>query len=103
MSAASRQHQAREWLLSADAAARPRVKLCGMSRDEDVLAVAQARPDMCGFIVNFPKSHRNISPVQLAHLCEVLDEADAQTAAAVTTSGLPVSLHPIWRVGVFVD
>lgn len=103
MSAASRQHQAREWLLSADAAACPRVKLCGMSRDEDVLAVAQARPDMCGFIVNFPKSHRNISPGQLAHLCEVLDEADACTAAAVATSGLPVSLHPIWRVGVFVD
>lgn len=33
---------------------RPYVKLCGMSREEDIRAVAQARPDMCGFIVNFP-------------------------------------------------
>ena len=103
MSAANRQHQAREWLLSSDAAAQPRVKLCGMFRDEDVLAVAQARPDMCGFIVDFPKSHRNVSADQLSHLCDALDEADALTAAAVATSGLPVSVHPIWRVGVFVD
>ena len=103
MSAASRQHQAREWLLSSDAAAQPRIKLCGMFRDEDVLAVAQARPDLCGFIVNFPKSHRNVLPERLLHLCDALDESDACTAAAVATSGLPVSLHPIWRVGVFVD
>ena len=54
MSPASRQHQAREWLLSSQGLGRPYVKLCGMSREEDIRAVAQARPDMCGFIVNFP-------------------------------------------------
>ena len=102
MSGAARQHQAREWLLEPEAAA-PAVKLCGMFREADVLAVAQARPDMCGFIVNFPKSHRNVSPERLAQLGSALAEADAQTAAAVATSKLPVSLHPIWRVGVFVD
>ena len=46
MSPASRQHQAREWLLPSQGLGRPYVKLCGMSREEDIRAVAQARPDM---------------------------------------------------------
>lgn len=103
MSPTSRQHQAREWLLSPQGVGRPYVKLCGMSREGDIRAVAQARPDMCGFIVNFPQSHRSVLAERLAKLCELLDEEDAKVAAYMATSGNPVSLHPIWRVGVFVD
>ena len=90
MSAGTRQIQAREWLLSGAAASQPRVKLCGMFRDEDVQAVAEARPDLCGFIVDFPKSHRSVTPAQLAGLCDRLLECEPAGA-------------PIWRVGVFVD
>ena len=90
MSAGTRQIQAREWLLSGAAASQPRVKLCGMFRDEDVQAVAEARPDLCGFIVDFPKSHRNVTPARLAGLCDRLLECEPASA-------------PIWRVGVFVD
>ena len=90
MSAGNRQIQAREWLLSGAAASQPRVKLCGMFRDEDVQAVAEARPDLCGFIVDFPKSHRNVTPARLAGLCDRLLECEPASA-------------PIWRVGVFVD
>ena len=90
MSAGTRQIQAREWLLSGAAASQPRVKLCGMFRDEDVQAVAEARPDLCGFIVDFPKSHRNVTPAQLAGLCDRLLECEPAGA-------------PVWRVGVFVD
>lgn len=82
MSPASRQHQAREWLLSSQGLGRPYVKLCGMSREEDIRAVAQARPDMCGFIVNFPQSHRSVSTERLAELCKLLDEEDAKVARA---------------------
>lgn len=103
MSATKRQHQAREWLLGPQESGRARVKLCGMFRNEDVDAVALARPDMCGFIVNFPKSHRNVSARRLAELCELLSEEDAKTAAQAATGGSAVSLHPIWRVGVFVN
>lgn len=103
MSPASRQHQAREWLLSPQGSGHPRVKLCGMSREEDVRSVAQTRPDMCGFIVDFPQSHRSVSVERLTELCELLDEEDAKVAARMATSGNPVNLHPIWRVGVFVD
>ena len=90
MSAGTRQIQAREWLLSGAAASQPRVKLCGMFRDEDVQAVAEARPDLCGFIVDFPKSYRSVTPAQLAGLCDRLLECEPAGA-------------PIWRVGVFVD
>ncbi len=90
MSARQRQAQAHEWLLSDAAASQPRVKLCGMFREADVRAVAQAQPDLCGFIVDFPKSHRSVTPAQLAGLSELLLECE------------PVGA-PIWRVGVFVD
>ncbi len=90
MSAGNRQIQAREWLLSQEAASQPRVKLCGMFREADVQAVAEARPDLCGFIVDFPRSHRSVTPVQLAGLCDRLLECEPAGAS-------------IWRVGVFVD
>lgn len=88
-----RQELARAWLVSSEAAAVPRVKLCGMSREADVDAVADVRPDLCGFIVDFPKSHRSVSPSRLAELCARLGEQDH----------IPEGGHPVWRVGVFVD
>lgn len=37
-----------------------KIKLCGMFREEDIDYVNEALPDYIGFIVLFPKSHRNI-------------------------------------------
>lgn len=37
-----------------------KIKLCGMFRDCDIDYVNEAKPDYVGFIVMFPKSHRNI-------------------------------------------
>lgn len=37
-----------------------KIKLCGMFRDCDIDFVNEALPDYIGFIVMFPKSHRNI-------------------------------------------
>ena len=72
---------------SADAAAPalPRVKLCGMFRDEDIDAVLASAPDMCGFIVDYPRSHRSVSPERLREL-----------SGRLAGSG-------VTRVGVFVD
>lgn len=61
-----------------------RIKCCGMFREEDITAVNEAKPDFCGFIVDFPKSHRNVSPERAAELAAQLD----------------ASIVP---VGVFVD
>ncbi len=45
-----------------------KIKICGLVRPEDVQAVNRARPDWCGFIVNFPPSHRNRTPEQVQSL-----------------------------------
>ena len=41
-----------------------RIKICGLYRPEDIRYVNEARPDWCGFILHFPKSHRNVTPDQ---------------------------------------
>lgn len=34
------------------------IKYAGLSREEDITAVNEAKPDYCGFIINFSQSHR---------------------------------------------
>ena len=50
-----------------------RIKICGLSRPKDVACVNQAKPDWCGFVVNFPKSRRSVTPDQLRALRRELD------------------------------
>lgn len=51
-----------------------RIKICGLSRREDILYVNEAKPEYCGFIINFPKSRRNVTPEQVRDLVQGLDE-----------------------------
>ena len=50
-----------------------KIKICGLSRREDISYVNEAMPDYCGFIINFPKSHRNVTPDQVRELTKDLD------------------------------
>lgn len=52
-----------------------KIKICGLSRPQDIDYVNEARPDWCGFIINFPKSHRNVTPDQVRALRAGLDPA----------------------------
>ena len=61
-----------------------KIKICGLYRPCDVDYVNRAEPDWCGFVINFPKSHRNVTPEQAREL----------------RSGLSRHVRP---VGVFVD
>lgn len=61
---------------------RTRIKICGLTRPDDVAAAVQAGADACGFI--FAPSPRQVSVLQAAEL-----------AAAVPP--------PVGRVGVFVN
>ena len=82
-----------------------RIKLCGMYRDEDIAAVVAARPDFVGFIVDFPQSHRSISPERLRELCALLDEEEAtvrETARWAVPAAAAVPPR-ILRVGVLVN
>ena len=48
------------------------IKICGLSRLQDVEYVNRAKPDWCGFVVNFPKSRRSVTLDQLKILCSRL-------------------------------
>lgn len=37
-----------------------KIKMCGMFRPEDIEAVNEVCPDYCGFIIDYPKSHRSV-------------------------------------------
>ena len=54
---------------------RTRIKICGLTRPEDIQAVNEAKPDFAGFIVEFPKSRRNVTVEQLKGLREELDDS----------------------------
>lgn len=53
---------------------RTKIKICGLSRPEDIDAVNDARPDYAGFVVEVPKSRRNVSVRQLRKLTALLDQ-----------------------------
>ena len=36
------------------------IKICGLFREQDIEYVNEAKPDYAGFILHFPKSHRNL-------------------------------------------
>ena len=62
-----------------------KIKICGLRREEDIRIVNRYLPDYCGFIINFPKSHRNLAPDEARRLAADVDRNHIKT------------------VGVFVD
>ena len=44
-----------------------KVKICGLTEKDHVFTCIDNSSDFCGFILNYPKSHRNIS-FKKAHL-----------------------------------
>lgn len=51
-----------------------KIKICGLSRPCDMEYINEAKPDYCGFILDFPKSHRSISIPQMEQLLQSLSE-----------------------------
>ena len=72
-----------------------RVKLCGMSREVDLDAVVAAQPDYVGFVVDFPRSRRSVSPDRLPGLVAYLRRREEERGHG--------SSKRIVAVGVFVD
>lgn len=60
-----------------------KIKLCGMFRDDDIDYVNEALPDYIGFIVMFPKSHRNIDLETALQLKKRLDSRIRSVAVSV--------------------
>lgn len=51
---------------------RTRIKICGLSRLEDISYINEAKPDYCGFVIDVPKSRRNVSISQVRTFTENL-------------------------------
>lgn len=51
---------------------KTKIKICGLRRREDILAVNEANPDYCGFIVEFPKSFRSVTADEVRELVKNL-------------------------------
>ena len=63
---------------------KSKIKICGLRRREDILAVNEAKPDYCGFIIEFPSSFRSVTADEVRDLVKDL-------------------IQEIQPVGVFVD
>jgi phosphoribosylanthranilate isomerase len=59
------------------------VKLCGLSREQDVEAANRVRPDMAGFIVDYPSSPRSLGYETLVGLVAKLDAGIAAVGVFV--------------------
>ncbi len=60
-----------------------KIKLCGMFRECDIDYANEAKPDYIGFIVMFPKSHRNIDLETALRLKSRLDPKIKAVAVSV--------------------
>ena len=49
-----------------------KIKICGLVRTEDIDFVNEALPDYAGFILHFPKSHRNVAVEEAKRLKNLL-------------------------------
>lgn len=56
-----------------------RIKICGLHRPEDIEYANEVKPDWVGFVVNYPRSHRSVTPEELRMLRANLD-SDVLTA-----------------------
>lgn len=68
----ARRAAARAWLHQEGGSCH--VKLCGMYRDQDIDVLNACMPDMAGFVVDFPKSHRSVKPAEMGRLASRVDE-----------------------------
>lgn len=74
-----------------------KIKICGLTRPCDIAFVNAARPDFCGFVVEFPKSRRSLTADQVRALRQhlapgivpvgVFVDASPEAAAALLRDG----------------
>lgn len=53
---------------------KTKIKICGLKCPEDIAYVNEAKPDYCGFIIEFPKSSRNVTGDQVRIFIAELDK-----------------------------
>lgn len=72
-----------------------KIKICGLSRFADIQAVNEAKPDYCGFVIDVPKSRRNVSPDEVKQLVQWL-------SPGILPIGVFVN-HPVEKVAALLN
>lgn len=73
-----------------------KVKICGMTCDEDIALVNRLCCDMAGFVVFYPKSRRNL---EIEAAGRLLLQLDGVKSVAVTVSPTPEQIDTIAAAG----
>lgn len=73
-----------------------RIKICGLRRREDILAVNRYLPDYAGFILGFPQSFRCISEDELAGLTGMPDPRICPVGVFVLVGIRTLKLRKSW-------
>jgi phosphoribosylanthranilate isomerase len=74
----------------------PKIKICGLFREEDIAYVNEARPDYIGFV--FAKSRRQVTPSRAARLRSRL--ADGITPVGVFVNAPAEDIAALYRDGI---
>ena len=79
-----------------------KLKICGLTCEEDIAAVNEVKPDFAGFIIEVPSSRRNLSAEQAKVLVKGLDKEILPVGVFVNAEPeLPISLlrdGTLWAV-----
>lgn len=61
-----------------------KIKICGLTRPEDVRWVNESEADYAGFVLFYPNSHRNITTEKAKNLLSLLSESIRSVAVVVS-------------------
>ena len=77
---------------------KTKIKICGLRRREDILAVNEAKPDYCGFIIEFPSSLRSVTADEVRELGKELDPEIRPVGVFVNA---PMELDTFLQIAAF--
>jgi phosphoribosylanthranilate isomerase len=89
--------EAKETRMKEPSSDSPKIKICGLTRPEDIEAACAARPDYIGFVFA-PKSRRRVTPERAAALRAMLD--DGVVPVGVFTDAAPDEIVALAACGV---
>ena len=78
---------------------KAKVKVCGLTREEEAKMLADCRVEFAGMVLFFPKSKRNVTLQQAEQILAALKKYGISKSVAVTVSPTKEQVEQIMRLG----
>ena len=78
---------------------KTKVKVCGLTREEEAKMLADCRVEFAGMVLFFPKSKRNVTLQQAEKILAALKKYGVSKSVAVTVSPTKEQVEQIMRLG----